>query len=86
MLRDSVKHLSTTRSLILTYPIKVEGGVEAQAKKALENLKAVVEAGGGELGKIVKTTVRPYPFSIMGARGASKERQTLSVDVGRGGL
>ncbi|KAI1791967.1 translation initiation inhibitor [Ganoderma leucocontextum] len=35
----------------------VEGGVEAQAKKALENLKAVVEAGGGELGKVVKTTV-----------------------------
>ena len=65
MLRDSVKHLSTTRSLILTYPIKVEGGVEAQAKKALENLKAVVEAGGGELGKIVKTTVRPYPSLIL---------------------
>ena len=35
----------------------VEGGVEAQAKKALQNLKAVVEAGGGELGKVVKTTV-----------------------------
>ncbi|KAI0756090.1 YjgF-like protein [Daedaleopsis nitida] len=35
----------------------VEGGVEAQAKQALKNLKAVVEAGGSELGKVVKTTV-----------------------------
>ena len=38
--------------------MKVEGGVEAQARQALKNLKAVVEAGGSELGKIVKTTVR----------------------------
>nr|VWO97955.1 Benomyl/methotrexate resistance protein [Ganoderma boninense] len=35
----------------------VEGGVEAQATKALQNLKAIVEAGGSELGKVVKTTV-----------------------------
>ncbi|KAI0829080.1 YjgF-like protein [Trametes gibbosa] len=35
----------------------VEGGVEAQAKQALKNLKAVVEAGGSEVGKVVKTTV-----------------------------
>ncbi|KAJ3478080.1 hypothetical protein NLI96_g10006 [Meripilus lineatus] len=35
----------------------VEGGVEAQAEQALKNLKAVVEAGGSELGKVVKTTV-----------------------------
>jgi len=35
----------------------VSGGVEAQAKQALKNLKAVVEAGGSELGKVVKTTV-----------------------------
>ncbi|ESK93419.1 endoribonuclease l-psp [Moniliophthora roreri MCA 2997] len=32
-------------------------GVEAQAKQALKNLKAVVEAGNSELGKVVKTTV-----------------------------
>lgn len=36
----------------------VTGGVEAQTEKALANLKAVVEAGGSELGKVVKTTVR----------------------------
>ncbi|KAI0714573.1 Endoribonuclease L-PSP/chorismate mutase-like protein [Earliella scabrosa] len=35
----------------------VEGGVEAQATQALKNLKAIVEEGGGELGKVVKTTV-----------------------------
>ncbi|KAF9469662.1 Endoribonuclease L-PSP/chorismate mutase-like protein [Collybia nuda] len=35
----------------------VTGGVEAQTEKALANLKAVVEAGGSELGKVVKTTV-----------------------------
>jgi 2-iminobutanoate/2-iminopropanoate deaminase len=35
----------------------VSGGVEAQTEQALSNLKAVVEAGGSELGKVVKTTV-----------------------------
>ncbi|PFH49829.1 hypothetical protein AMATHDRAFT_4589 [Amanita thiersii Skay4041] len=35
----------------------VEGGVEAQTEQALKNLKAVVEAGGSTLGKVVKTTV-----------------------------
>ncbi|RDB29188.1 2-iminobutanoate/2-iminopropanoate deaminase [Hypsizygus marmoreus] len=34
-----------------------EGDVEAQTTQALRNLKAVVEAGGSELGKVVKTTV-----------------------------
>ncbi|KAI0652726.1 YjgF-like protein [Trametes meyenii] len=35
----------------------VEGGVEAQAKQALKNMKAIIEAGGSEVGKVVKTTV-----------------------------
>jgi len=35
----------------------VPGGIEAQTEQALKNLKAVVEAGGSELGKVVKTTV-----------------------------
>ncbi|KAF9566980.1 YjgF-like protein [Agrocybe pediades] len=35
----------------------VEGGVEAQTEQALQNLKAVVEAAGSELGKVAKTTV-----------------------------
>ena len=41
------------------------GDVQAQALQALTNLKAVVEAGGSELGKIVKTTVSsPMPFRV----------------------
>lgn len=39
----------------------VEGGVEAQTTQALKNLKAVVEAGGSELGRVVKTTVGFIP-------------------------
>lgn len=35
----------------------VDGGIEEQTEQALKNLKAVVEAGGSELGKVVKTTV-----------------------------
>jgi len=35
----------------------VSGGIEAQTEQVLKNLKAVVEAGGSELGKVVKTTV-----------------------------
>ena len=36
----------------------VEGGIEAQTAQVMRNLKAVVEAGGSELGKVAKTTVR----------------------------
>lgn len=32
-------------------------GVEAQARQALENLKAVLEAGGSSLGQAVKVTI-----------------------------
>lgn len=35
----------------------VEGGVEAEARQALINLKAILEAGGSGLEKVVKTTV-----------------------------
>ena len=33
-------------------------GIEAQTTQTLKNLIAVVNAGGSELGKVVKTTVR----------------------------
>lgn len=36
----------------------VEGGIQAQARQALQNLQKIVEASGSELGKVVKTTVR----------------------------
>ena len=35
----------------------VEGGVEAQARQALKNLQAVLEAGNSGLDSVVKTTV-----------------------------
>jgi 2-iminobutanoate/2-iminopropanoate deaminase len=34
-----------------------EGGIEAQTRQALENLKAVLEAAGSKMSKVVKTTV-----------------------------
>ncbi len=34
----------------------VEGGIEAQARQALNNVKALVEAAGADLSKVVKTT------------------------------
>jgi reactive intermediate/imine deaminase len=33
----------------------VEGGIEAQARRAFDNLKAVAEAAGGSLDKVVRT-------------------------------
>jgi 2-iminobutanoate/2-iminopropanoate deaminase len=35
----------------------VTGGVQAETERALENLKAVIEAGGGSMENVVKTTV-----------------------------
>jgi 2-iminobutanoate/2-iminopropanoate deaminase len=35
----------------------VEGGIEAQTQQVLENLRAVIEAGGASLSQVVKTTV-----------------------------
>jgi 2-iminobutanoate/2-iminopropanoate deaminase len=37
--------------------ILIEGGVEVETKRALENLKAVLEAGGSALSNVIKTTV-----------------------------
>lgn len=43
----------------------VEGGVVEQAKQALQNMKAIVEGSGSEVGKVVKVTVRAsYLVSI----------------------
>ena len=35
----------------------VEGGIAAQTRQGLENLKAVLEAGGSSLDRVVKATV-----------------------------
>jgi len=35
----------------------VEGGIKEQTKQSIENVKAILEAGGSSLEKVVKTTV-----------------------------
>ena len=35
----------------------IPGGVEAETRQALTNLKTLIEAGGGTLNKVVKTTL-----------------------------
>ena len=35
----------------------VEGGIEVQAERALENVKALLEASGSSMDKVVKTVV-----------------------------
>ncbi|MEZ5401974.1 MAG: RidA family protein [Bryobacteraceae bacterium] len=35
----------------------IEGGIEAQTERVMENLKAVLEASGSSLGAVLKTTV-----------------------------
>ncbi|MFN0167527.1 MAG: RidA family protein [Bryobacteraceae bacterium] len=35
----------------------VEGGVAEQTRRVLENLKAILEAGGSDLSKVLRTTV-----------------------------
>ncbi len=45
----------------------VSGGIEAQTRKALENLSAVLEAAGTSLKKVVKTTVFLYDMNDFGA-------------------
>lgn len=41
------------------------GGVEEQAEQSLKNMKAVVEAGGSDLGKVVKALVRALLHSFL---------------------
>ena len=35
----------------------VEGGIEAETRQALENLKAILEAAGSSLENVIKTTI-----------------------------
>jgi len=48
----------------------VEGGIEAQTTRVLENLKAVLEAGGSSLAKVVKATVFLKNFNDFAAVNA----------------
>ncbi len=45
----------------------VEGGIEAQTERVLENLKAVLEAAGASLETVLKTTIFVKDLSDFGA-------------------
>jgi len=42
----------------------VEGGIKEQTERVLENIKAIVEAGGGKMENVVKTTVYLTDLSL----------------------
>ena len=52
----------------------VPGGIEAQTAQALANFKAVVEASGSEIGKVVKTTVCSAAFRFVRGRNHPQRR------------
>ena len=48
----------------------VEGGIEAQTRQALHNIKAILEAAGTSLDRVVKTTVFMADLSQFSAMNA----------------
>jgi 2-iminobutanoate/2-iminopropanoate deaminase len=74
----------------------VEGGIAAQTRQVLENLKAVLEAGGSALDRVVKATVflkNMADFAAMNdvytqyLGGAKPARSTVAVaELPRGAL
>ena len=48
----------------------VDGGIKEQTTRVLENLKAVVEAAGSSLAKVIKTTVYLKNFDDFAAMNA----------------
>ncbi|KAF9033170.1 Endoribonuclease L-PSP/chorismate mutase-like protein [Panaeolus papilionaceus] len=55
-----VGHFLYTSGAIPLDPVTgavVAGGIEEQTIRALQNMKAVIEAAGSQLGKVVKTTI-----------------------------
>lgn len=57
----------------------VEGGIEKQAEMAIGNLKAIIEAAGGSLTSVVKTTVLLQSISDWAAVNEVYKRH-FSVD------
>ena len=45
----------------------VEGGVSVQTERVLQNVRVVLQAGGVDLGDVVKTTVFLYDMADFGA-------------------
>src|SRR5271155_3538667 len=48
----------------------VAGGIKEQTARVLDNLKAILEAGGSSLGQVVKTTVFLKDFNDFAAMNA----------------
>ena len=48
----------------------IEGGIEAQTERVLENLRAVLEASGSSLADVVKSTVSLKDMGEFAARNA----------------
>lgn len=42
----------------------VEGGIETQAERVIENLRAVLEAGGSSLARVLRTTIYLTDLSL----------------------
>ena len=55
-----------------------EGGIEEQARQALTNVKALVEAAGSDLSKVVKTTCFLKDINDFAAFNAVYEKYFLS--------
>ena len=54
---ESMVFVSGQIGLVPETGVMVEGGVEVQAKKCLENLQAVLEAAGSSMERVVQATV-----------------------------
>ncbi len=57
VVQDGIAYLSGQIPLDPETGQMVEGGIEAQTERVLENLKAVLGACGSSLGQVLKTTV-----------------------------
>ena len=61
----------------------VEGGVEAQAQQALANLRAVLEAGGSSMARVVKTVIFLADMADFAAVNAVYAQEFLNAPPAR---
>lgn len=60
--------------------------VAAQTARVLDNIKAILEAGGSSLGRVVKTTVYLADLNDFGAMNAVYERYFPAAPPARGAM
>ena len=61
----------------------VEGGVEAQAQQALANLRAVLEASGSSMARVVKTVIFLADMADFAAVNAVYAQEFLNAPPAR---